>query len=103
MMEKNDNQNIKDLNPTYLSSQVSELLLSRHYSLLVNVEQGQTLTTFVCVYDYVALCFAWCSWAPARFLIINTKHYFSFCAFFWQNEVNNEHFVTKWLQITTFC
>jgi hypothetical protein len=58
MMEKNDNQNIRDLNPTYLSSQVSELLLSRDYSVLVNVEQGQTLTTFMCVYDYVALCFA---------------------------------------------
>ena len=55
MMEKNDNQNIRDSNPTYLSSEVSKLLLSRH---LVNVEQGQTLTTFVCVYDYVALCFA---------------------------------------------
>jgi hypothetical protein len=36
-------RDIRDLNPTYLNSQGSELLLSRHYSLMVNVEQGQTL------------------------------------------------------------
>ena len=37
MMKTNDHQNIRDLNPTYLSSRGSGLLLSRHYSLLVNV------------------------------------------------------------------
>ena len=75
MVEKNDHQNIRDFNPTYLSSQGSELWLSRHYSLLVNVAQGLTVTTVVCV--YVALYFVWWSCAPARFIIINTKHYCS--------------------------